>query len=386
MNATASQGNSPVRGHRSFVVNLCASTTPVALTPPEGPEFEGFHFFVTRRREEGRDRFRLHMGHFASLAEARDKVEDLRAVYPMAWAGPAPQEAAAPEQPPVDDTLAGLSNVREVLAALDAGTATAQADVLTPAQEWSLLETGRLPEPRFAVQLASSDRPIDLEALPQPALFDVYTLYNVEGTRAGRRWYGLRLGFFNDVDAAKRVACFLKPEFAAVVVVPVTARERDCANGEPSIDTGNPATDAADPFRLEPSLLPARVGPTVAEGPAKPAPFELLPVVAPAAALPPPAKPEIPAVAVHAPPAPPPAVTKSPPGKRVMAPRRAAAPGHLSPDTATLEVLGASALAVSDERPAALNSGMPVTVAPDAPPTAPRNRQGLSKWFGRRSA
>jgi len=40
-----------------FVINLCASTTPVALTQPSSPELKRYTFFVTRRREEGRERF-----------------------------------------------------------------------------------------------------------------------------------------------------------------------------------------------------------------------------------------------------------------------------------------------------------------------------------------
>jgi len=399
MNATASQRNPEIREARAFVVNLCASTTPVALSTPEGAEFEGFQFFVTHRREEGRDRYRLHMGYFTSLAAARDKVEDLRALYPMAWAGPAPQGSGAPDAPSIEDTLSGLSNVREVLAALDAGAASATADVLTPIQELSLLESGRLPELHFAVQLVWSERPIDLSTLPQPALFDVYTLYHVEGTRAGKRWYGLRLGFFNEVDAAKRVACYLKSAYSTVVVVPVTVQERECASGDVVSDA--PATAAApaatpstsDPFCPEPSRLPVRLGHTVTEGPAKPAPFELLPMTsapaqAPAVAeaakavsTPVMAAPKPRATAVAAPVAAP-VAGRRPAGKRVM-PRRQVEPGHVSPDTATLEVLGASTLTVTEEKP---SHAKPKASADDTSSTASRNLLGLAKWFGRRSA
>jgi hypothetical protein len=300
----------------------------------------------------------------------------------MAWAGPAPQGNAAPEPPSIDDTLAGLSNVREVLAALGAGSADAEPDALTPVQELSLLETGRLPEPCFAIQLAWSDRPIDPTALPQPALFDVYTLYNVEGTRAGQRWYGLRLGFFTDVDAAKRVACYLKPDFAAVVVVPVTAQERECASGE----SGEPGPaplpapalprhdDIVDAFQPEPSMLPARLGATVAETPAKPAPFELLPM----GVIP------VPAAAPAPAPSPSAVAPRRPPGKRVMAPRRIAEPGRAAPDARALESLGASALQIAEEA----RSAGAANTAPAAAKTSPalRDRLGLGKWFGRRSA
>src|SRR5215470_10196797 len=73
-----------------FVLNLCSSTTPMALSNPEQPELKRFSFFVSRRFEEGRERFRLHMGYFSTLAEAEEWLVAVRDIYPGAWAGEAP--------------------------------------------------------------------------------------------------------------------------------------------------------------------------------------------------------------------------------------------------------------------------------------------------------
>jgi hypothetical protein len=73
-----------------FVLNLCSSTTPMALAKAEQPELKRFSFFVSRRFEEGRERFRLHMGYFPSLAEAEEWLGAVRDIYPGAWAGEAP--------------------------------------------------------------------------------------------------------------------------------------------------------------------------------------------------------------------------------------------------------------------------------------------------------
>ncbi|HUI59750.1 MAG TPA: hypothetical protein VLX90_05985 [Steroidobacteraceae bacterium] len=88
-----------------FVLNLCSSTTPMALARAEQPELQRFSFFVSRRFEEGRERFRLHMGYFATLAEAEEWLGAVRDIYPGAWAGEAPGKklreratAAAAEQ------------------------------------------------------------------------------------------------------------------------------------------------------------------------------------------------------------------------------------------------------------------------------------------------
>src|SRR5438105_3606583 len=73
-----------------FVLNLCSSTTPMALAQTDLPELKRFTFFVSRRFEEGRERFRLHMGYFSTLAEAEEWLSVVREIYPGAWAGEAP--------------------------------------------------------------------------------------------------------------------------------------------------------------------------------------------------------------------------------------------------------------------------------------------------------
>ena len=469
-----------------FVLNLTSSTTPMALAHPELAELKRFTFFVSRRFEEGRERFRLHMGYFTTLAEAEEWLAVVREIYPGAWAGEAPgkklraraaaaaaeqaQHAvgpiprsalpnmppappAAPERPvpaarvaapapprpvqhpapapinvpvarpaastafespvtsvptvhaavappvisppvltppvaraaPVQPVISasrsapahagavpvakaapvaaarapsvgaparpapvaavppaapraapaamgsGLSaarapvatparppvkaavaapvnasaqrpvqkpskgnafsdsNVREVLAALDETGETGQTRMmpapqlprvelssedpsLTDTQVLKYLETRRggdgdisrsgddqseasisLLKPddtgtrralkeaitqnapvSFAVQLQWSVQPVELEKVPPLAIFSAYTLYTVEGSRDGRKWYGLRLGFFSDAVSAKQVAYYVRSEFASVAVVPVSPQEKGRASEEDS--------------------------------------------------------------------------------------------------------------------------------------------------------
>jgi hypothetical protein len=104
--------------------------------------------------------------------------------------------------------------------------------------------------PCFAVQIAWSVSPIDVASLPHLAIFDAYTLYNVEGSRQGRKWYGLRLGFFTDPNSATQVANYVRGDYKAVAVVPVANKEKDRAMGvsTPSpLDSGiNPPLRAAE--------------------------------------------------------------------------------------------------------------------------------------------
>ena len=75
----------------------------------------------------------------------------------------------------------------------------------------------------FAIQLQWSVQAIDLAQVPPLAIFGAYTLYTVEGSREGRKWFGLRLGFFSDANSAKTgQQQYVRSEFASVAVVPVS--------------------------------------------------------------------------------------------------------------------------------------------------------------------
>ncbi|HET9391614.1 MAG TPA: hypothetical protein VFO44_18350 [Steroidobacteraceae bacterium] len=102
----------------------------------------------------------------------------------------------------------------------------------------------------FAVQLQWSVQPIELTKVPPLAIFSAYTLYTVEGSRDGRRWYGLRLGFFTDAISAKQVAYYVRSEFTSVAVVPVSPQERTRASDadkKASGQVGTPRKIRAEP-------------------------------------------------------------------------------------------------------------------------------------------
>jgi hypothetical protein len=285
----------------NFVINLCSSTTPVALAQLNHAELKKFTFFVSRRREDRRERFRLHMGYFSTQEDAEKLLELVREIYPAAWAGVAPgqklRSAAAArtpalpplspaeiEMPPVvktdtpplpvvaklepaivpvvepvaqpaprastakaakpgkQATAESLDSVRAAIASLG-DVAGDTSDSLSSSQMLKVLElpaggpaeaSTASPEapPQatgYAVQLRFSVKPIPMSEVPQLAIFEAYTLYNAEGNREGRRWYGLRLGFFSDAASAKQVAHYVRSEFSEVSVVPVSERERNRA-------------------------------------------------------------------------------------------------------------------------------------------------------------
>jgi len=303
-----------------YIITLSSSTAPVALEAPAIPELTGLAIFRSKRAEDGRDRFRLHLGYFDSVAAAEAVLPAVRRHYPAAWVGPAPTSgmgslddtsvtqfkfirapktivrderapAASPPAPaaktmratlvarapaaapvpsrpvatpvrPVAKAPANKAVAAKSAAAKPAPTkavspsaqrngvaarpaqSSPQKQALAPRQVLNLLESasprGTPVQPamqpmeraavigalqRFAVQIVWSMDPVDLAQVPKLAIFDAYTLYKVQVDRAGRRWYGLRLGFFSDPGSARQVALYSRSDFSAAAVVPVSDRE-----------------------------------------------------------------------------------------------------------------------------------------------------------------
>jgi hypothetical protein len=316
-----------------YIITLSSSTAPVALEAPAIPELTGLAIFRSKRVEDGRDRFRLHLGYFDSVAAAEAVLAVVRRHYPMAWVGPAPTSGMgslddtnvaqfkfirAPktlvrdERPPAAAPAAPATTIQATLVArtpapppvtrkvpaipprMAAKAPTARAvgaktapvsrvpkpaqpksqsqasqrnrvakpiqatasPALPPRQVLNLLESGSqrtAPAPvmqpmeraavigalqRFAVQIVWSMDPVDLAHVPKLAIFDAYTLYKVQVDRAGRRWYGLRLGFFSDPVSARQVALYARSDFSAAAVVPVS--DRECQRAEQAAITEFP--------------------------------------------------------------------------------------------------------------------------------------------------
>ena len=132
----------------------------------------------------------------------------------------------------------------------------------------------------FAVQLQWSVQPVELDKVPPLAIFSAYTLYTVEGSRDGRKWYGLRLGFFTDAISAKQVAYYVRSEFASVAVVPVSPQERTRASEDDKKGAGlafpkKTRHEPVDEFKLidaEVAPAPLQAPPTRQRAATKPAP------------------------------------------------------------------------------------------------------------------
>lgn len=75
-----------------FVINLCASMTPMPSVPKSLKGFEAYKLYQLSRVEDGRRRFRLRLGFFTSETAAELLLSSVRSLYPAAFAGCATPE------------------------------------------------------------------------------------------------------------------------------------------------------------------------------------------------------------------------------------------------------------------------------------------------------
>lgn len=73
----------------SFIINLWAGSSPLPLARLPRLDLEHLEVFTSRTREEGRERFRLHVGYFDNPRAAERILQRVREVYPTAWVVPA---------------------------------------------------------------------------------------------------------------------------------------------------------------------------------------------------------------------------------------------------------------------------------------------------------
>ena len=134
----------------------------------------------------------------------------------------------------------------------------------------------------FAVQLQWSVQPVELDKVPALAIFSAYTLYTVEGSRDGRKWYELGSGSLVTRSPPSRSRARVRSEFTSVAVVPVSPQEKARATDqEQAASLAAPAAPRgrSDEFKLidedsaarsvpRPPMAPPRATAKPAAGPA----------------------------------------------------------------------------------------------------------------------
>jgi hypothetical protein len=103
----------------------------------------------------------------------------------------------------------------------------------------------------YAIQVAVSDRPVNLELMPRLDVFVVHRLYVVADKQGDATRYGLRLGFFPDEVSAEVICGYLRTFFSSPSIVRVSTAEqaRFAQPAAPRVVEQNPASSSAPAAR-----------------------------------------------------------------------------------------------------------------------------------------
>ncbi len=221
----AASSDVPRAAAQLYVITLLSAPAPVALEPGSAlPPQPGLSVFRTRRLRGGREEHLLQFGWFDSLTAAEAMLPMVRRRYPSAAVEPAPSDGMGS----LDDTMMARFDLARAGRSAVGSPAGGSARTSPHAPAGSAGREIDPPEPapqRFAVQLAWSTTPFELQRFGHPEVFAGHVLYRVHSERDGHRWYGLRLGFFRDHLAARLVLQQARRDFALAAVVPVSERE-----------------------------------------------------------------------------------------------------------------------------------------------------------------
>lgn len=193
----------------------------------------------------------------AASAKARtDKTP--AAAKPIATPAPkVPEKTAKPAQTPV--VAAAKPGAPKPAAALFpppiriTGALNAAPPELDSTQTIRALTSAEIEDAQqekwFAVQLAVSDQPVNLDAMPRLDIFEAYRLYSVASAGSGKIVHSLRLGFFKEAVSAEAVMGYLQTFFGSPTVMRVSVAEHARFKDPPS--TKQPAAPVQEAKVLE---------------------------------------------------------------------------------------------------------------------------------------
>ncbi|MET0497053.1 MAG: hypothetical protein ABW106_02145 [Steroidobacteraceae bacterium] len=77
----------------------------------------------------------------------------------------------------------------------------------------------------FAIQLAISEQPVNLDTMPHLDIFEAYRLYSLATAGSGKITHSLRLGFFREAVSAEAVSGYVKTFFPTPTIVRISVAE-----------------------------------------------------------------------------------------------------------------------------------------------------------------
>jgi hypothetical protein len=158
------------------MITLWAGSSPPVLKRLPDAQLQHLAVFSSRSREEGRERFRLHVGYFDDLSAAERTLHRVRQWYPSAWAVPAERHAAlarlpalvapasSPPVPPEREAVeCGALAAPVPLSMHDSvDCPVAAPSSLTPRETLTLLEEPAAPEPAVHTFRGDARAPLEV--------------------------------------------------------------------------------------------------------------------------------------------------------------------------------------------------------------------------------
>jgi hypothetical protein len=235
-------------GAGPFVINLSSAGAPIALPTERIAGSQHTHMYQVQRTEDGRLRYRLRLGPFASEDEVDAILKMVREIYPGALTATADSEdlrviallqakadalqsaVAKPAEKPAE-RAPEMSPPAAKPAAVPLPAPQASLPILDATQTVRALTQLELEDDHashwFVIQLALAEDAFDPDAVPNLDIFSVYRLYSVAGIDQGRIVHALRLGFFSEQGAAGAVASYLAAYYDKPSIKRVSAAERE---------------------------------------------------------------------------------------------------------------------------------------------------------------
>lgn len=169
----------------------------------------------------------------ASVKPKADKAP--LAAKPVATPAPkVPEKIAKPTHTPVaaKPAVPALPPIRIT------GAPNAQLPELDSTQTIRALTSSEMEdaaqEKWFAVVLAVSEQPVNLDAMPRLDIFEAYRLYSVATAGSGKIVHSLRLGFFKEAVSAEAVSGYLKTFFGSPTIMRISVAEHARFKDPPS--------------------------------------------------------------------------------------------------------------------------------------------------------
>lgn len=221
-------------GPGPFVINLSASSAPIALPAKGIAGGQQAYVYQVQRVEDRRPRYRLRLGPFANEDQADAILDKVRNIYPGALTATADaddmraiaalQAKAHALQSPAETRARSAPAPRQ---AEQDGKRLPSLETTQTVRSLTPLELEDVEAARwFVIQLSLAEEPFDPDTVPNLDIFSVYRLYSVAGIDQGRIVHALRLGFFSEEIAAGAVASYLTAFYDKPTIKRVSAAER----------------------------------------------------------------------------------------------------------------------------------------------------------------